>query len=105
MGGSKSHSNSVYYGYSSRMTLQYETFLVTEVTPVLGTGGFGCTGIIIVMFTVPIYIDIYIYIARPYLTKKHLITIFPIFFISVIPLLKSDWNTDIYMVAHEMSYH
>jgi hypothetical protein len=40
------------------MTLQYEKFLVREVTPVLGPGGFGCTGIIIDMFTVPIYIDI-----------------------------------------------
>ena len=45
--------------YSSRMTLQYEKFFVREVTPVLGPGGFGCTGIIIDMFIVPTYIDIY----------------------------------------------
>ena len=40
------------------MTSQYEKFLVREVTPMLGPGGLGCTGIIIEMFTAPIYIDI-----------------------------------------------
>ena len=56
MGGSNSHSNTVYSSYSSRMTLQYEQLLVREVTPVLVPEGFGCTHIIVEMFTVPIYI-------------------------------------------------
>jgi hypothetical protein len=41
------------------MTMQYENILVRKVTPVLEPGGFGSTSIIIDMFTVPTYIDIY----------------------------------------------
>ena len=66
IGRSNSHSKTVYSSYSSAMTLQYEKFLVREVTPVLGSGRFGCTDIIVEMFTVPIYIDIY----RPPLFNK-----------------------------------